>query len=1009
YVDLVKQEVEGLDEERVEDKVDLLYEVIRVYREEMNHDRMAINIYKDVLAIAPEDLDAIGQLIELYGSMNMSSDLINMLQTKAELVKGKAAKVAIHSEIAELFLEKFRNQAEAIKAYEAVLEIEPFHPKAISFLKEMYEKRRDWESLIEIHKREIETFETQEEKAAGYKEVAQLATDKLRKPDVASELWLEVRRFAPQDSDALDALETLYEKNRDYEALAEIIEQKVELSPDIDEKMKLYQKLGMLYADRLEDSDRAMAAWKGALALQPEDLKARKALERLFIDNRAWDDLEAFYAANDAYSDLVRILGTLTGTMKEDDVKIELLLRAARIWRTHLDDTNRAERELERALQIDPRNEAAAQQLEPIYEEAGNTEKLKEVLEIVLSHREDVDTRRNYQLKLAGLHRDALDDWAGAFDWFAKAFQEVPESDAVIADLEHAAGQAEQWPVVVELYERSLDRELELEDRQILRLRLGRVLSEELSSFDEALAQFEAVLADEKDNLKALASMERIFTERERWDDLMKIYRHRLELEEDRDARVQILQGMAGIAENQATDIPKAIARYTEALELDGWNKETLVQLHRLYQSEGQFDELAAIIRQEIDLVERSARLGSRKPCVVAALDLDAFLASGGSAFDGAATTSGGLFGGALSEGPDSVSEALLDLTEDSAESDDVDGEDVSLAETSEADGDEATEAPGASTLEDVQMDAHPYYTEEEIEWLAELRYELGLICMEHLDAFEEALENLGLVVTWRPNHTDAGTALEGFLEFDEYSLNAARTLEPYYEVHGQWEEYVRTLEIQVEAGGDDSEMIGLLQRIGQTHLNELGDGAKSFESYSAMLRRDPSSPHARAQLRRIASALDVWSDLVALFEEILPTIEDEELRIAYLFGLGGMYGRRLGDAEQAQSYYQQILETQPDSLQALDELEELHIGTEQWDELRGVYQQKLDLTEDSDEVEELKFRMATLWQDLLEDPDQAIAIYHEILEVSPQNVRALHEMGGLFKAQGMWQELAGN
>src|SRR5699024_8742849 len=107
-----------------------------------------------------------------------------------------------------------------------VLEIEPYHSEAIQYLKEMYEKRRNWESLIDIHKREIETFESEEEKVAGLKNVAQLATDRLRKPEVASELWLEVREVAPEDLDALNALETLYEKSRDYEALAEVLEKK---------------------------------------------------------------------------------------------------------------------------------------------------------------------------------------------------------------------------------------------------------------------------------------------------------------------------------------------------------------------------------------------------------------------------------------------------------------------------------------------------------------------------------------------------------------------------------------------------------------------------------------------------------------------------------------------------------------------------------------------------------------------------------------------------------------
>ena len=58
--------------------------------------------------------------------------------------------MALHLRVANLFLEKFSNQAEAIKAFEAVLELDPDNEQALSFLKQMYEKRRDWDKLVQL-------------------------------------------------------------------------------------------------------------------------------------------------------------------------------------------------------------------------------------------------------------------------------------------------------------------------------------------------------------------------------------------------------------------------------------------------------------------------------------------------------------------------------------------------------------------------------------------------------------------------------------------------------------------------------------------------------------------------------------------------------------------------------------------------------------------------------------------------------------------------------------------
>ncbi|TXD34578.1 tetratricopeptide repeat protein [Lujinxingia vulgaris] len=1000
YVDLVKQEVEALEEDRVEDKVDLLYEVIRVYREEMNQDRMAINIYKEILGLAPEDLDAIDQLIDLYGDMNMSSDLINMLQTKAEIVPTAEQKVAIYSQIATLFIEKFRNQAEAIKAYEQVLEIEPYNSDAITFLKEMYEKRRDWESLIDVSKREIETFDSDEARAEGLKEVARLATDKLRKPEVATELWLEVRAFAPADADALDALETLYEKNRDYEALAEILEQKVAQSEDAAESMKLYQKLGMLYADRLEDSQRATEAWKGALALDPEDLKARKALERLYIDNRQWDELEAFYAESDAYSDLVRILGTLSGTIKEDDVKIELLLRSARIWREELDDTNRAERELERVLQLDAENEAAAAQLAPIYEEAGDAGKLKSALEIVLSHREEPSERKALQLQLARLHRDSLDDVEGAFSRFSQAYLEVPSELDVVAELEATAGEAGEWSTLVEHYRQALDADLDEAQTLEVRALLGRVLSEELGDLDAALEQFQAVLDVEEDNLRALEAMERIYFASARWDDLMQVYRHRLELEDDRDARVQILQGMARIAEVEASDVVTAIARHNEALELDPHNFTSLAELHRLYAQEDEYADLADVIRKEIDLVERRARLKSRR-YATNLVDIEALIGEG-------APQERSMFGEGFAGGDD-VEDVLADLSDDSvaqeiaAES----GDEDSAAEAVEAAQEEAIE--GIEDLDTIDLGAPAYYTEEDVEFLSALRFELGLVCMDHLGEVEEAVAALAKVVLWRPDHAEACQALERLLDDELFKAGVATILEPVYEVHGRWEDLVSSLSIQAEAADEPEAARELERRAGDVLLNELGEGARAFERYARVIASDPADASAREQLYRIAHELELWDELVVACEAVLPEIEDDALRVDYFFVLATVNAERREAYDDARRNLEEVLLIDAGSARALDDLEELFITTEAWRDLLEVFDRKIEQAEEAAEAEALKFRKAQVWENLLEDAHQAIAIYLEILDDAPENLRAYAELDRIYEAEAMWNELATN
>ena len=53
-----------------------------------------------------------------------------------------------------MYLERSSNQAEAIKCFRRVLDFEPHNREAIEQLKDMYEKRRDWERLVEVMRTE---------------------------------------------------------------------------------------------------------------------------------------------------------------------------------------------------------------------------------------------------------------------------------------------------------------------------------------------------------------------------------------------------------------------------------------------------------------------------------------------------------------------------------------------------------------------------------------------------------------------------------------------------------------------------------------------------------------------------------------------------------------------------------------------------------------------------------------------------------------------------------------
>ncbi|MEO6776398.1 MAG: hypothetical protein ABI467_25870 [Kofleriaceae bacterium] len=135
------------------DKAAVFLELADTYSK-LNNDNQVIAALNQAIHHDPNHPDtggaAFDRLVALYEGKKRWPDLVKVLQEKAERAPaspgagGNNQKVVIYLQVANLYLERFSNQAEAIKAFEKVLELDPNNAEAIDHLLAVYEKRRDW-------------------------------------------------------------------------------------------------------------------------------------------------------------------------------------------------------------------------------------------------------------------------------------------------------------------------------------------------------------------------------------------------------------------------------------------------------------------------------------------------------------------------------------------------------------------------------------------------------------------------------------------------------------------------------------------------------------------------------------------------------------------------------------------------------------------------------------------------------------------------------------------------
>ncbi len=990
-VDLLKKDVEALPDDAVAEKVAIYLQMVEIYREELHLDVMVNTTYQNILKVDPGNRAAVDALVEQYEKMRRWPDLVGVLQKKAEMVEDPEEKIGLYKRLAGIFVDRFSNQSEAIKAYEKVLELRPDDREAMDYLEKMYERRRDWEKLVAIMEREVELLEDPDDKADALTEVARLATEKLKRSPKPTQLWERVLEMRSEEAAALAALEKIHEHSKDWAALARILELEASLEPDEAGQVALYEKLGKIYGERLKDRDKAIATWQRVLTLDPDHSRAREALKRAYVEARDWDALTAHYAQRGAWKDLVRILESQVGVVKEPEVKVELLFRAAAVHQDHLDQPDRAVKALERILTVDEENLQAATRLIPVYEAKKDYKRLVKAYEIRLGHTDDKDERRRILTTLAGLCEEKLRDPGAAFRWLLTAARENPADEDLRAELERLSGELGNWEELVALY-REIHKALEGVDRARLDLRLGRALADELGNTAEATEAFGRVLEIDPENRESLYAMEAIYKRTGQWDELLENLGRSFELADDPSERRRLLLEMALVQEEQLGNPDAAIDTYYRLLEESPEDLDALQNLHRLLKDRDRPEEVARILETEIMVLQ-----------------------AGGGASDSELTGLLLELGRILHHQLGRTEEAIERFREVLAivpDHDDAISELEGLLGTPE-------HLPKVFDILDPAYEGASRW--DRLVALLERRIPT---LDDRTDRLEMLLRAGELYDTRLADSQGAFGAYGRALKEEPRDERAREKTEELAERTEAWGELV---DLYREVLTQDLPMelaASFYLTLAETEDTKLGDQAAAEDAYRAVLELDPENRRALDALERLYTNGQKWEELIGVYQRKLDLADDPETRKELGFKIGFVWEEMLNNLVEATETYRSILDQDEHDERAIEALDRLYTAREMWPELAENLRLQLAMSEGERNVD-LTNRLAALLDEKLGETREAVALYRSVLERRPGDPTAMAALERLmddvehrltiaqvlephYEAQQQWNELVG-
>ena len=974
-IELLNEKLARLGDGDVAAKISIQLEMVEIFREHIRSETKVNSAYQAILELQPNNAMALDALVAQYTEMKRWPDLVRVLQQKVEYTEDQGELIKLHREIASIMQDKFSNSSEAIKSYTAILELDPTDREAIATLKDIYDKRRDWEHYIEISLAEVDLIEDEDAKHTATIGLAELASERIRKPSVAIDLWARVLARDSENRSALDSLEQLYEREKDFPALVDVLEKKLSITESAKDRLDVLQKLAMIYGSRLEDDDNTVLTWKRVLELDPEDRKAQADLKKRFLRAGDWAELEWFFRNFGTVEELVRTIESQVGSIEEDQEKIALLFKAARIWREELDSTRRAVKDLENVLAIAPEHLAAAEMLIPIYRELEQWDSLPPVMEIKLQHTTERAEREGLFLSLAEIHETHLGDPEQAFFNYVEAYKENWQDDVIHAEMERLAGVSGNWASYVLVLEETLEHVDDAAYRIRYRTRIAQVQETELRDDESALASYLAVLEEDAENRTALDAIEGLYRKMSRWSDLIDVLQRKLALEESADARKEIMFQLGGAWRDFMSNNEEAVKVYREMLEQFPDEARVHEELTNIFLEEEAYPALRDVLDRRLELLRRQDAADGEIATVLCDLGMLTY----------------GTGVGDLATGDDL--DPVIDRYEEALQVDRDSVRAVALLEELLA-SEEAR--PRIATL------LEPVYARRE-EWskLADIHeIQLQKMAADEVDVEKRIslLEKLGEL--YRDRIADAALAFRSFariFRLDPVDEDVRPHLEALAGQLDRWGELVGLYRDEVERIDVPEIRLDVLLTIARLYHNEIEDLESAQAFYNQVLGIDPAHAQSLDALEEIYLLLERYEDLLQVYERKIELATDDATRLRYLFDASRLWRDRLGNADEAIAAAMRILDVDPADKDALQLLDELYQTNERWDDLADTLKRLIDLAEETEQVVTLKTRLASVQENRQEDVDAAIKTYASILTLDAANEDAFDALERLF------------
>lgn len=888
-----------------DERTTILRELAALYRGELRNDSARTSTLAQLAELLPHDRDVLSELAEAYRIMGRLRDALATEEKLGALMTDAKQAADEFARIGAEWLERFGNASNAATAYEQVLLRDPSHELALLALREIYTKRRAHRQLFDVLDALSTKSESREEKHALALEMASLAMEWLDDPKRAVSILRRVLEGDASDTQVIDLLEKVGEREKDLALVAEALEYRVKLANDETERAQLLSKLGSLYGDRLSDWPRAVPALQEAVKLAPTNARAKRALRDGLIAIGDYDALEAFYRRSGEWEGLTGVLAQAAVESPDNAAKADLLWRLAALYETELRSKERSRKTLEDLLVLDPTYRKATEKLASLSRESGQWAQVITLEEKLLADETDSAKRVEKLQGLASIAQEHLGDAVGAYAFYERAYREAPGDTQNLTLLEESA---ERAGLTDKLLDALLERARSGADDEATRIKLrtrAAKLAEDLGRIDDAVEMSFSLSKESNFEETAARAYDAMLRRLGRKEELRVLFEERI-AHTNTAARISLLKEWAQLEEDAFEEPARAAALYERVLQIVPGHGDALRSLSRIYLTLGDVPLAVASLERDRDGREGLDRANRE-------LEIGRVLLERASR-------------------PNDAFDAVLRAQAILGDSPEV----MQLLE---------------SMLPHAEIRAKVAELLEEI-YIARGDYPRRVQVLEVLTvtrtAKEDRTRTLERLAEVHEANGDEGKAVEALARAAREHPADIAFWEKFADLATKAKRqtaYIEQASISVPASGASqvpaTTQLAIAERLATILSEDVGDIERALPYYDRLFVHSPTDAALFRRLKQYLSARGDWRALASLYERSIAAQDDPNVRSHAQLELARLYEEVLSDPPRAIEQYERVLAAEEDNDEAERNLERLYDAAERYDALAELLERR--------------------------------------------------------------------